>query len=244
MLDQVVITDETEVLFRGCEALDAELEDLQDYGITTAEQMLNLLVDLGNDEDDQAEEYRQTVRDLVKGARWRGVQVSAPAVAAKPSPQPEPQPAPTTDSGRRCAESGCGEHPLARRGSRGPHPKRCPEHTEARERAQRAGRVVTKPREDYPPCCVEAGNILCPQHEQQREFIRDWDTLPTEAEVDALDGMMGEEMWHVDRLPFKFHSGTGPDEGRTTGLRKQHDPAVLAEARQWISENADWNRGV
>lgn len=244
MLEQVVITNEDQVLAVGCEALDAEPSELEDYGITTAEEMLDLLVLLGNDEDepDQASEYRQTVRDLLKGPRWQGVQVGSPAVAVKPSPQPKSHPAPTTDPGR-CIEPGCGELRMTRQGSRGPHPKRCAEHAKARHRGQNAGRIVaTKPREEVrPPCCVDAGDILCPQHEQQREYDRYLSGLPTEAEAGYMNEAAGEDAWHLDGLAYGFNGATGPDEGETVrGLRRQRS----AEATAWLNANADWSRGL
>lgn len=241
MLDNVVIENELEVLYAGLDVLDCtDLEELSAYGITTAAEMLNVLIELGNDETEptKAEEARQVVRDLVKGPHFHGTQVGPPSISIKPEPRPAPAPALTTDTGRRCAEPGCGSPSMPRKGERGPHPKRCEPCTEARERAQRAGHV--KPREEYPPCCVEAGNALCAQHEQQRDYNRDFNSLPDDVEVDALDALMGEEMWHLDCRPFKFSSGTGPDEGRTANLRKRHAEELHDEAAEWIAANPNW----
>jgi hypothetical protein len=152
---------------------------------------------------------------------------------------------------RRCAD--CPEPAMARKGSRGPEPKRCEFHTRERKRHQDNG--GSKARGAYAACCAEwqaDGNPghtgLCPQHEDHRDENREWQARSvTEREINWLLQQLGHaetgeipKGWHLwEPAPKGWKSARGPWEGRTRPDVHHGDPFGDTAAKQWIEGNQE-----
>jgi hypothetical protein len=145
---------------------------------------------------------------------------------------------------RRCAEKGCKVPARARKGERGPEPKRCDAHAKARKRAQDNGGSDARPQ--YVRCCLDwqrAGNPgLCPGHQDNRDESRK-PVLPlSRTEAEWLAGKLGLGSWHLESPGHikGWSTNRGPDEGRTRPEVYSGDPFDDDEAARWLAENDSW----
>jgi hypothetical protein len=99
---------------------------------------------------------------------------------------------------RRCLD--CRESAMARKGQRGPHPKRCEKCTAARKRWLDSGGSKAR---SYKPCCVEwqldpdpGHRGLCPQCRSARKESR---KPVSDRETAWLVNALGAGGWHVEK---------------------------------------------
>jgi hypothetical protein len=156
-----------------------------------------------------------------------------------------------TEPRRRCAESGCKANAKPYKG-KGPRPKRCDEHTQARKRAQDNGGSNARPQ--YVKCCLDhqkAGNPgLCPGHTDNRDEHRK-PVLPfSRAEAEWLAGKLGVGRWHVEGPAHikGWNTNRGCDVGTTRPEVFHVDPYAKDgdgdylddEAADWLAKNDHW----
>ena len=155
----------------------------------------------------------------------------------------------------QCAEPGCTSPPKPRKGQRGPEPKRCEEHTEARAKHMANG--GSKARAQYRPCCVQfqldddpGHRGLCPQCRGNRNEANQ-PVMPLSArEAEWLASRLGPDGWHVPAPGHikGWNTDKGPDEGRTRPEVSHPDPYARGDdkefldddAAQWLREHDRW----
>lgn len=156
---------------------------------------------------------------------------------------------PAYDAVRRCAEKGCRSAAMPRKGTRGPEPKRCEEHTKARIRELKSSPL--NPRGDYLPCCRDhqdaGGSGKCQQCKDFREEMRDQATRElNERIVSGLMAMFDAEIENIGfqivtpAKPKGWNTDRGPFEGRTRPEVFNADPLRIDHAEAWYSANRRW----
>lgn len=135
----------------------------------------------------------------------------------------------------QCVERDCKHPAMERQGNRGPKPRRCQKHTQARKRAIHNHPVNT--RSSRPDCCQSG---VCPQHQQARESERESKAREylDRREAAWLPELLGSIQGHIEHSMTV--SDTGPYEGRTVPHVFHADPFKDDPARSWFAEHGRW----
>jgi hypothetical protein len=146
---------------------------------------------------------------------------------------------------RRCKEKGCRSAAMTRRGTTGPHPKRCEEHTA--ERKRQINHHPIKPKVERSECCDP--DHLCEQHEQQRDELRDQAAKELARDsafrifglLDAELKQAGIQITLPDDPKF-WRTHYGPWEGRTAKEVFNRDLKADNDARAFYAADSAWHK--
>jgi hypothetical protein len=149
---------------------------------------------------------------------------------------------------RRCAEKDCNTPAMPRKGTRGPYPKRCAEHTEARKK--QINHHPVKPKEARYECCD--ADHLCPQHKDQRNELREQAGKEMAREsAFQIFGMLDAELENAGiqivipgENPKYWGTHYGPWEGRTSKNTRNPDPKSDSDARAFYKANPGWSKAA